>query len=218
MRRTLILIPTELESSLLQPALQPVLGANGVEVRICGFGPIASGIRTSQLIFELQPSSCLLVGIAGAYGNRLAIGSAHTFSHVASYGIGAGSGSNLTTATELAWRQWPEPMQDLSTDENLSLPDSAWQATRLQMLTVCAASASGQDVEDRLKKFPNAVAEDMESFSVGLACRSAGIPLTVIRGISNVAGDRNKMNWKVNSALAAAANLTRSVIVSIIGK
>ena len=75
------------------------------------------------------------------------------------------------------------------------------------LLTVCAASGSTDDVAHRLNKFPQAVAEDMEAFSVALACRMARIPLTVIRGISNMAGDRDKTNWNVAEALEAAAEL-----------
>jgi futalosine hydrolase len=47
----------------------------------------------------------------------------------------------------------------------------------------------------------------MEAFSVALACRMAKVPLTVIRGISNMAGDRDKANWNVTGALEAAAEL-----------
>jgi futalosine hydrolase len=81
------------------------------------------------------------------------------------------------------------------------------------LLTVCAASANAVDVADRLRRFPLAVAEDMEAFSVAVACRMAQIPLAVIRGISNMAGDRDKANWNVAAALEAAANLTISRIL-----
>jgi futalosine hydrolase len=33
----------------------------------------------------------------------------------------------------------------------------------------------------------------------------ANVPLTVIRGISNLAGDRNKAQWNVDAALKAVA-------------
>ena len=71
------------------------------------------------------------------------------------------------------------------------------------MLTCCAASASEHDVRLKLKKHPGAVAEDMEGFSVAAACRLAGVPLRVVRGISNRAGDRNKNNWRVGVAMAS---------------
>jgi futalosine hydrolase len=59
-----------------------------------------------------------------------------------------------------------------------------------------------------MKLCPAAVAEDMEGFAVALACRLAGVPLTIIRGISNTAGDRDHARWRVPEALAAAAALS----------
>lgn len=88
-----------------------------------------------------------------------------------------------------------------------AINSDAGDSTRLMLLTVCSASGSREDVADRLRKFPHAVAEDMEAFSVALACRMAKVPLTVIRGISNMAGDRDKANWNVTGALEAAAEL-----------
>ena len=36
------------------------------------------------------------------------------------------------------------------------------------------------------------------------ACRLAGVPLRIVRGISNRAGDRDAKHWSVPRALAAA--------------
>ena len=80
------------------------------------------------------------------------------------------------------------------------------------LLTTCAASGCLNDVNERIRKFPEAVAEDMEAFSVAMACSIASVELTVIRGISNNAGDRNKANWKIETALRAAAELALSRI------
>ncbi len=55
--------------------------------------------------------------------------------------------------------------------------------------------------------FPKAVAEDMEGYAVALACRLHDVPLTIIRGISNQAGDRNHDGWQVAEALQSAAEL-----------
>ena len=47
----------------------------------------------------------------------------------------------------------------------------------------------------------------MEGFSVAVACQFAGIPLKVVRGISNIAGDRDKGRWRIKDAMDAAATL-----------
>jgi futalosine hydrolase len=80
------------------------------------------------------------------------------------------------------------------------------------LLTVCAASGSAADVAERRRLFPAAVAEDMEGFGVALACRLHGVPCAIIRGISNVAGDRDKARWATAEALAAAAALAHEFL------
>jgi futalosine hydrolase len=78
------------------------------------------------------------------------------------------------------------------------------------LLTVCAASADETDASDKLKKFPDAAAEDMEAWSVAMACCLNDTPLTVIRGISNVAGVRDKTRWNIEGALTAVADVLLS--------
>ena len=80
-------------------------------------------------------------------------------------------------------------------------------ATARQLLTVMAASAGPQDVAWRRQKFPTAGAEDMEGYAVATACHLAQVPLRIIRGISNVAGDRQQTEWRVAQALQSAAEL-----------
>jgi futalosine hydrolase len=82
------------------------------------------------------------------------------------------------------------------------------------LLTACAASADAADVAVRRRLFPTAVAEDMEGFGVALACRLAGVPLAIVRGISNDAGDRDKRRWQIGPALEAAASLARTFIAA----
>jgi futalosine hydrolase len=182
-------------------------------IETCGLGPIAAGIRTATLLATHMPQSVMLVGIAGAYLQRLPIEEAAVFSRFACYGIGAGSGSAFQTASELGWSQWNGPATSrLTTDAINMTKDHTGDNAGQLLLTTCAASGCLNDVNERIRKFPEAVAEDMEAFSVAMACSIASVELTVIRGISNNAGDRNKANWKIETALRAAAELALSRI------
>ncbi len=209
MTRLLILIPTDFELQKLQPLIADSVKRAGGVILTCGFGPIVAGIRTTQLLALYKPRAVLLVGIAGALGPHLPIGTATTFSRIACYGIGAGSGLGFETASELGWPQWTDPEFGQSFGDVIepTIESDPGRSAGSMLLTVCAASGSTDDVALRLNKFPQAVAEDMEAFSVALACRVAKIPLTVIRGISNMAGDRDKTNWNVGEALESAAEL-----------
>lgn len=55
------------------------------------------------------------------------------------------------------------------------------------------------------KEAAGLLAEDMEGFGVAIACRLWDTPLSIIRGLSNVVGDRRHTEWQVEAALRAAA-------------
>jgi futalosine hydrolase len=207
----LILIPTAFERTQIQPLIADYVTRSESVIELCGFGPVAAGIRTAQLITKFQPKAVLLVGIAGSFRADLPVGSASCFSRIVCYGVGAGGGSRFKTAGELGWPQWLDSESGQSIGDLISVANEGdpHKSDRL-LLTACAASESADDVVNRLHKFPEAVAEDMEAFSVAMACQMAEIPLTVVRGISNIAGDRNKSNWNINGALTAAAELVLS--------
>ncbi|NQV25828.1 MAG: futalosine hydrolase [Rhodopirellula sp.] len=222
MRRPLLLIPTLFERNTLEVLLAPTIQQTGGTLHLCGFGPVAAAARTSQLIAKFQPEHVVLVGIAGAIGERLAVGSACSFDEVVCYGIGVGSGESFQTAGSLGWPQW-QPEEDtvrgpttcvndtlpLSNEESgpgsERQPGGKQESEPMQLLTCCAASDSQSDVANKRRWFPDAIAEDMEGFAVAMACSLAQVPLTIIRGISNRAGDRDKSRWQVEKALAAAS-------------
>ncbi len=208
----LILIPTEFEAQ----AVRRQLTAPGSTLELCGFGPIVAAARAQQAIAQHQPSSVLLLGIAGAYSPQLEVGSAYEFSEVACYGVGVGTGTNFQSAQELGWMQWQSgPASCLregergvgkSIADRLPL-DAHHTVPELQLLTVCAAADGPGDVSLRTARFPLAVAEDMEGFAVAVACHLANVPVRIIRGISNRAGDRQHARWLVAEALGAAAQV-----------
>ena len=212
----LLLVPTPLEFDFVRPRLAAV---TNVVMDICGFGPVSSAARTAQLIEWYQPSLVILLGIAGRINETLEVGRAYRFTEVAMYGVGAGVGDSFLPAGELGWPHWwaghrrsdqlPERIGDIIP---LTLPQEHSPPDARQLLTCCAASGTFADVRVRLRNFPDAVAEDMEGFSVALAAQLRGVPVEIIRGISNQAGDRNKVRWKVHDALIAAATLATELL------
>lgn len=205
----LILIPTHFERQQLLLDSEPFAKSL---VEVCGVGAVVAGVRTARLISQYQPRSVLLLGIAGAIDLTLQVGSAYEFDSVACYGIGVGCGSDFSTLAELGWEGWlsPDAGPEGPLREVLSLTrdqqDNPSGVAR-QLLTAMAASAGPQDVAWRSEKFPVAAAEDMEGYAVAAACHVARVPLRIIRGISNVAGDRQHEHWRVAQALRAAAEL-----------
>jgi futalosine hydrolase len=66
----------------------------------------------------------------------------------------------------------------------------------------------------RRKVYRDAVAEDMEGFGVAMACQLLQVPLRIVRGISNVAGNRDFKSWQVESALQQAAVRVNSILMN----
>ena len=203
------MVPTSFELQRLQPVCENAVTAVDGAIAVCGFGPIASGVVASQLLAKYAPVKVILVGIAGSFDSTLAtIGTAQCYSRIGCYGVGAGSGSTFQTAGELGWSHFTDLEAGDSFSDVIELEGAdPTVVSSAMLLTVCSASAGPSDVAERLLKFPHAVAEDMEAFSIAMACKLGGIPLVVIRGISNIAGDRDKANWNVDAALKAAAEL-----------
>jgi len=218
MQSPLVLVPTELERSFIAPVMAAAC-VPAVQVERCGFGAVVAAARAASLIVERRPTRVVLVGIAGRYGDRLAIGRAYCFERVACHGIGAGTGDAFLPAAAMGWMQWPGDAAGATAAIGDAIPcasgppPAASVAARAGLLlSACAASAGDDDVRSRLALWPDAVAEDMEGFAVAAACRLAGVPLDIVRGISNTAGDRDTSRWQVEAAARAAAELAAMLL------
>ena len=215
MPKHLILIPTDLERRVVAARLDGLLPTD-VRMELCGFGLVAAAARTAALVASLRPDRVTLLGIAGRFGDSLALGQAALFDAVACYGIGAGTGAGFISAASLGWPQWPGSPGDLGTVIRDTLPCAIAGDGHLPhsplLLSVAAASAGPDDVALRRVTAPTAGAEDMEGFAVALACRLAGVPCRILRGISNDAGDREAVRWRTDEALTAAAELLLRIV------
>jgi len=198
----LVLVPTRLE---LQH-LERLGGFPGLRVERCGFGPVAAAARTAELLARAPARRLLLIGIAGTYRPRTRpVGSAMRPSAVRLEGVGVARGATLLAPSALGFPQWEE--RGLAVRERLALAGG-----RGELLTVCAASGSPADARRRAKSHARAELEDMEAFGVALAARLARVPLDVVRGVSNVAGDRDLRRWDVRGALLAAHALALELL------
>ena len=211
----LILVPTQFEMEHIGQKLPPKLRA---VFEICGFGPIIPAARTMQLIQEHQPSRVLLMGIAGSYSDEIPIGNASHFSAVGCYGVGAGNPIVFQTVEMMGWRHWSGDTEACSIGDRIKLAKpknietSVGNGTERLLVTATSAAADQTDVDNRLRIFSDAVAEDMEAFGVAAACQLSSVPLFVVRGISNRAGDRDKSNWKIEEALESAVRQSLMII------
>lgn len=199
---TLVLVPTEAERRHL--VRQPGFGLDA-PCELCGFGPVAAAARAGHAIARHEPERVIVVGIAGTFDpGGLPVGTAAVFPSVMMHGVGVGVASEFVSAATLGFRHWPTNGHgDPESRDELALDTSVPPAAG-PLLTGCTASASPDEARERLQQFPGVVAEDMEGFAVALACRLAGVPVAIARGISNNVGDRRLDRWQIPEALDAA--------------
>ena len=224
---SLVLIPSNIEYRLLQEHVAgrwPQTGQLAVE--ICGVGLVASAVGTAILLNKFQPDQVFLVGIAGLLNSDLLTSelspsaihaeqgeTAAIVGHsVVQHGIGVGEGEDYQSAETMGFHRFNNDLH-LQTPDRIALHFSAVttdvpQTIQTgQFLSVMAAASSRMEADRRRSIYPEALLEDMETYSVALACHTAGLPLIAIRGISNVAGDRNFKNWKSPAAMHAATDV-----------
>lgn len=223
--KRLLIVPTEFEWARTAPEMKQKLLETGFRTEICGFGLVAAAAKTMQLVCALKPDSVTLIGISGLYRTEnatgLKFGSAAIFQRVACYGIGVGAGESFQSAAALGWNQLPKQelpkLQGgsnqgspiLESGDSILLPCSRSIILESQhtLLSVTAASANASEARDKTQLVPNAIAEDMEGYGVAMACLLNNTPLTIIRGFSNWAGDRNHSEWKIPEAMNSACQL-----------
>lgn len=161
-----------------------------------------------MLLGQYRPSRVWLLGIAGSLSEELQLGQAYDFNQVAIQGVGVGTGDQHVSFQSLGWAQ---KFGDLGAPRDViqlnDASDQRSQFQRLQILTVCSVSADSSEADSKRRAHPLASAEDMESYAVASACRLMKIPLRVIRGISNRAGDRDHSGWRSEQAMIAAFEL-----------
>jgi len=202
-------VPTEIERQHL--ASQPRFNAYGPS-ELCGFGPVSAAARTTSQIAIHKPDRVLLIGIAGTFNTSvLPVGDAALLPRVIMHGIGVGTDETFVPAGEMGFQHWPGQGEESPIGDELvlSTPRSSISGS---LLTCSAASASTKDMRHRLVRYPDVVAEDMEGYAVALACRLEHVPLVIVRGISNVVGDRQSKNWQIPQALIAAWAVAEEVI------
>jgi futalosine hydrolase len=66
-------------------------------------------------------------------------------------------------------------------------------------VTLSACTGTLKKAKELERRF-QAICENMEGAAVAHVCTSCGIPMVEIRGISNMAGERDKKKWDINQA------------------
>lgn len=167
-----------------------------------GIGLASAALALGSLVATISPSEIIMVGSAGSLpGSGLEPGQlAIAFSEVLSeFGVCSETGIGSVEALGL-----PGLSQEIPLDHEMArcLGEAALSIAPARIgrfLTVVGVSADHRLAEARASLF-SALVESMEGFAVALAGERFRIRVGEVRGVSNIAGIRDKSAWSLDLA------------------
>lgn len=195
----LIVVATQGEAARLRQLSAPGLH---LEVVVSGVGAVAAALATQRAIFRAAqpPSLVVSAGIGGAFvGSGLAPGDVAVASELVQADLGAWDAEQFL------------PLQDLGLEVAPGLHGAfaAWTGGAAlglpygPFVTVNSVTGSHAGAAELLRRVPGALVEGMEGAGVAHAAHLAGLPVTEVRGISNMVGPRERESWQIGPALGA---------------
>lgn len=193
-----------------------ILLASGV-----GKASAAAGVATAHARSGI--SVCLNVGIAGAYvGSFVPVGVAvaATSEFDLDAGIASAGGRGMASLATIPLPRVERPdgtrgFEWFATDPVWTDRLAAATGAAPQPFATSDAIAGDLDVAAERADGSGAALESMEGAGAALACAHLDVPFAAVRGVSNVAGVRDKAQWDVTSAVRAVTYAVRSALRSV---
>jgi futalosine hydrolase len=187
-------------------------GRTSIYLSQIGVGLTSAALALGTLIATIFPSEIIMVGSggslpgAGLQTGQLAVASSEVLSE---FGVCSETGVGSVEALGMTGMS-----QEISLDREMAghLAEAALEYASVgtgRFLTVVGVSADLQLAETRANRFA-ALVENMEGYALALAGDRFRIKVGEVRGVSNLAGIRDKKTWDLDLAnqRAQAAVLT----------
>ncbi len=164
-----------------------------------GVGAVQAAVAATSLIREHAPDGVVMMGTAGAYPGGPAVGDA-----VVAARVGQAQGLSV-----MGLGYTPRPPAPIPADPRLM---ARFDVPRIGVLSVDAIST---DATLARRLADDWQVEQLEAFGVAYACASAGVPFTMVFGITHRVGPEAHTHWLTNRSVARRA--ARAAIGSWIG-
>jgi futalosine hydrolase len=212
-KNILLVTPTHLE--LHGMGLSSDHSLHGLEVSVCGFGPVSTAIFLTQALLRRRYHMVVLAGLAGAYeGMGVGVGDVCVAQSEVYADMGRCKGMNVEPIEDAnclrfeLFKAWNASLS--SCIQEIIAKD---EAKLVDMATVCGVSCSMERAKLIAARWRVAL-ENMEGAAAAQVCELYGIPLLEVRAVSNLAGDCDRSNWQIQSSLkvlsAFLMNLSRN--------
>jgi futalosine hydrolase len=165
-----------------------------------GLGPVNAAFALTRRLAGLSPRAVIACGVGGAYpGSGLAVGDVVSAESETYGDLGASSPGGFMDMQALGF-----PVIDQTPPLFNRLPlDLFPAALRVPFVTCSACTGTDEQAQAIVARTGGAV-ESMEGAAIVHVARLSQIPVGEIRGISNIAGRRDRTSWRIDEAAAAA--------------
>jgi adenosylhomocysteine nucleosidase len=186
--------------------IEGTLSGRSVVITRVGVGKVNAAITTTLLLEHYQPQRVIFTGVAGALDSTLSPGDIVIATYSAQHDLGALLANGMTNfGVQPANDSTPNPIRFLADTLLLRVarmvspdPESrasrsgahlAWRIREGAVLTGDVFLANDSLRRDLRRRFPEALAVEMEGAAVAQVCWQFGrVPLLVVRSISDAAG------------------------------
>lgn len=192
--QTLLLIPTRMD-------MKQIFGVehldespwDNVVIATCGLGQLLTAVNTTRLLMLDAFDRCLLAGLAGTFEpDRVEVGQAVICRGFHQYGFGFTEDGQIRSYSQTVIKQLVDADDYIPATWVPNIP----HVPLVDSLSVMSASGDLEEAGNRHEWFGNMLIEEMEGYSAALACSQLQIPFGSVRGVCNIAGDRNHSHWE----------------------
>lgn len=169
-----------------------------LEVLVTGIGPVNAAMHLTRRLGRSRPSRIISLGIGGAYpGAGLEVGEVVCAESELYGDLGVDSPTGFLDMEALGFPVVGHHFNRLPLDLFPS---------RRRVPFVTRSTCTGSDAAARrLEARTGGAVESMEGAAIVHVALAHSVPIGEIRGISNIAGNRNRSTWRIQEAADAAA-------------
>lgn len=176
-----------------------------VSAKTVGLGAPMAAAGTASRIKQLAPRAIVFLGTCGVYPGQ---------AHYRPNDVIVANRFALADASVLVGRSaFPDPMQTSVEAPSIMSQGLATAGASARVRVAPVASTFATTIDDglaaELLTASACEAENLEAFSVALACAAAQIPYACVLGVANVVGSKGRDDWRQfqRSAVTAAGDV-----------
>lgn len=189
------------------------IGNHDICLMQCGIGKVNSALNTRRLIEYFNPDRVINSGVAGGADPSMHVADLLVATAAAYHDVWCGPGTVYGAADGF-------PAMLECDSAVVRLAEETLSGGHIRYGLICSGDkfiSTPEEVAEIKGHFPDALACDMESASIGQVCRESGVPFNIIRVVSDTPGQAENIS-QYNDFWGEAPRKTFTAVEQIIEK